>query len=199
MADSNYGYRFLLVGLIVATNGFFRAAEVSILRSRRARLQQLEEEGDSGARAALELLDIPGRLLSVGQIGVTICSLGLGWAGEESIHRLALEMFHPMITPVTEKVFGFIALCFSFALMTYMHVVLGEVVPKNIGIETADRLAVLVSPILLFCARVASPLVTLIERSSTGISRGLGLKGELESGGHSVEELKFIVSTSRHE
>jgi putative hemolysin len=73
------------------------------------------------------------------------------------------------------------------------------VVPKNIAIETADRFAVLVAPILLVFGRVAGPLVTIIERSSIRISRKLGLKGEGESGGHTVEELKFIVALSEEE
>jgi CBS domain containing-hemolysin-like protein len=79
--------------------------------------------------------------------------------------------------------------------------VIGEVVPKNIAIETADRFAVLVAPILLVFGRIAGPLVTIIERSSKRISRQLGLRGEGEggSGGHTVEELKFIVSLSEEE
>jgi putative hemolysin len=197
MADSNYGFRFLLVALIVAANGFFAAAEVSLLSSRRSRLQQLADDGDLGARAALELLSNPQRLLSVVQVAVTLCSLALGWVGEETFHQLFISWFQPLITPITEKIFTVLAFILSFAIMTYMHVVLGEVVPKNLAIETADRFAVLVAPILLVFGRLTSPLVNIIERSSTRISHKLGLKGDSESAGHSVEELKFIVSSSR--
>jgi len=199
MADSSYGYRFLLVGMIVATNGFFAAAEASLLSARKSRIQQLADEGDTGAKAALQLLENPERLLSVVQVGVTLASLGLGWAGEETIHQLLMEWLQPLIVPWTEKVIPILALVISFGVMTYMHVVIGEVVPKNIAIETADRFAVLVAPILLVFGRIAGPLVTIIERSSKRISRKLGLKGESESGGHSVEELKFIVSLSEEE
>jgi CBS domain containing-hemolysin-like protein len=199
MPEYNYGYRFLLVAFIVGMNGFFAAAEVSLLSSRRSRLQQLADDGDGGAKAALELLDNPGRLLSVGQIGVTLCSLGLGWAGEETIHSLFVGLLQPLIGALTERVVDIISVVFAFALMTYMHVVIGEVVPKNIGIETADRFAVLVAPILVFMGKLASPLVKVIDGSSMRISRMLGLKGEIESGGHSVEELKFIIASSRKE
>ena len=199
MADSSYGYRFLLVGLIVATNGFFAAAEASLLSARKSRIQQLADEGDTGAKAALQLLENPERLLSVVQVGVTLASLGLGWAGEETIHQLLLSWMKPLIVPWTENIVPVVALVISFGLMTYMHVVIGEVVPKNIAIETADRFAVLVAPILLVFGRLAGPLVTIIERSSKRISRKLGLKGEGEGGGHSVEELKFIVSLSEEE
>jgi putative hemolysin len=199
MADSSYGYRFLLVGLIVATNGFFAAAEASLLSARKSRIQQLADEGDTGAKAALQLLENPERLLSVVQVGVTLASLGLGWAGEETIHQLLLGWMQPLIVPWTANVIPVVALVLSFGLMTYMHVVIGEVVPKNIAIETADRFAVLVAPILLVFGRIAGPLVTIIERSSKRISRKLGLKGESEGGGHTVEELKFIVSLSEEE
>jgi putative hemolysin len=200
MADSSYGYRFLLVGLIVAANAFFAAAETSLLSSRKSRLKQLADEGDSGAKAALHLLEYPERLLSVTQVGVTLASLGLGWAGEETIHQLLMGWMQPLMMPLTEKVIPIFALVLSFALMTYMHVVIGEVVPKNIAIETADRFAVLVAPILLVFGRLAGPLVSIIERSSKYISRQLGLKGEGEAGGgHSVEELKFVVSMSQQE
>lgn len=199
MADSSYGYRFLLVGLIVGANAFFAAAETSLLSSRKSRLKQLADEGDSGAKAALHLLEYPERLLSVTQVGVTLASLGLGWAGEETIHQILMGWMQPLMMPLTEKVIPVIALVLSFALMTYMHVVIGEVVPKNIAIETADRFAVLVAPILLVFGRIAGPLVSIIERSSKRISLQLGLKGEGEGGGHSVEELKFIVSMSESE
>ena len=201
MADSSYGYRFLLVGLIVATNGFFAAAEASLLSARKSRIQQLADEGDTGAKAALQLLDNPERLLSVVQVGVTLASLGLGWAGEETIHQLLMSWMQPLIVPWTANVIPIVALILSFTLMTYMHVVIGEVVPKNIAIETADRFAVLVAPILLVFGRIAGPLVTIIERSSKRISSQLGLRGEGEGvgGGHTVEELKFIVSLSEEE
>jgi CBS domain containing-hemolysin-like protein len=113
MADSSYGYRFLLVGLIVAANAFFAAAETSLLSSRKSRLKQLADEGDSGAKAALHLLEYPERLLSVTQVGVTLASLGLGWAGEETIHQILMGWMQPLMMPLTEKVIPIIALVFS--------------------------------------------------------------------------------------
>ena len=199
MADSSYGYRFLLVALIVAANAFFAAAETSLLSCRKSRLQQLADEGDSGAKAALHLLEYPERLLSVTQVGVTLASLGLGWAGEETFHQLILAWMAPLVVPWTAQLIPIIAIILSFGLMTYLHVVIGEVVPKNIAIETADRFAVLVAPILMVFARLARPLVVIIERSSNRISRKLGLRGGGDSGGHSVEELKFVVSLSHDE
>lgn len=199
MTDGNYGYRFLVLAFIVALNGFFAAAEAALLSVRRSRLQSLADDGDVGARAALSLLENPGRLLSVTQVGVTLTSLGLGWAGEETLFTLLQSWLHPLVTPATEPIFHGVAFAIAFAMMTYFHVVLGEVVPKNIAIDAADRFAVLVAPILLVFSRIMSPLVSLIERSAAWISARLGVKGESVGGGLSVEELKFVVSASRTE
>src|SRR5690349_17229087 len=101
MNESYFGLRLLLVVLIVAVNGFFAAAEVSLISVRQSRLRQMGEEGQAGARAALSLLANPERLLSVTQVGVTLASLGLGWAGEDTLYQLILRLVHPVITPVS--------------------------------------------------------------------------------------------------
>src|ERR1041384_8251264 len=95
--------RFTLLLAIVALNGFFAAAEVALVSVRRSRLAELAAQGNVSARAALELLANPERLLSVTQVGVTLASLGLGWAGEETLHQLLIGLFHPVTTPLTEK------------------------------------------------------------------------------------------------
>jgi CBS domain containing-hemolysin-like protein len=195
--DIDPGYRFLLVFLILALNAFFAGAEVSLLSVRQSRLKQMASEGVVGAQAALSLLANPERLLSVVQVGVTIASLGLGWAGEDTVFALLAGQLRPLMTPETEAWLHGAAFAVSFLLITYAHVVLGEVVPKNLSIEHADRLAVLVaSPLLLFY-RVSGPFVTVIERSAALVSRAIGLKGEATGAGHTPEELKFIVASSR--
>jgi len=89
--------------------------------------------------------------------------------------------------------------CFfaAFLVMTYCHVVIGEVIPKNLAINKADRLAVTVAPALLVFTRIAGPFVTLIERSSAAATRWMGLRKKSRGGGHSAEELRLIVSSSR--
>src|SRR6185437_16995160 len=90
--------------LILITNGFFAAAEVSLVSVRQSRLRELAEEGQAGAQAALSLLANPERLLSVTQIGVTLASLGLGWAGEDTLYSMIVALFQPVLTPVTANV-----------------------------------------------------------------------------------------------
>ena len=87
----------------------------------------------------------------------------------------------------------------AFLLISYAHIVFGEVVPKNLAIENADRLAVLVAPALLVFSRLSAPFIFFAEASAAAISRWIGLRGGHGGGGHSAEELKFIVSSSRRE
>lgn len=192
-------YRFVLVALIIVTNGFFAAAEVALLSTRKSRLRQLAEGGNVGAQSALNLLNNPERLLSVVQVGVTLASLALGWVGEDTIFQVLADLFAPLINPQTERIFHWAALTLSFLLMSFLHVVIGEVVPKNLAIEKSDRLAIIVSPVLLVFYRICEPFVLAIERSATAISRLIGLSGEQHGAGHTAEELKYVIAASRRE
>ena len=197
MNSSHYAARLGLLGLIIAINAFFAASEVALLSVRDSRLRHLAEEGNAGAKMALALLAQPEKLLSVTQIGVTLASLGLGWAGEDTLYQMLLALFHFALTPATATILH--AGCFiaAFVLMTYFHVVVGEVVPKNLAIDKADRLAVIVAPVLMLFYRTTSVFVTVIESSARGLTHLLGGRGGHRGGGHSAEELKLIVSSSR--
>ncbi len=196
MTDSPF--RILLVILLIAVNGYFAGAEVSLLSVRHSRLRQMAEEGHAGAQAALSLLANPGRLLSVTQVGVTLASLGLGWAGEDTIYHLLVSMFQPITTGGTERYLHGLSFILSFLIISYFHVVVGEVLPKNLAIAKADRVAVLVAPALLVFYRISIAFVVVIERSASMLMRALKIQGGgVHGGGHSAEELKLIVSSSR--
>jgi len=111
--------RLLLVALLIALNGFFAGAEVSLLSVRSSRLREMADEGVAGAQAALNLLANPGRLLSVTQVGVTLTSLGLGWAGEETIYELLLRILQPALTPATSHFLHGLAFVLSFLVISY--------------------------------------------------------------------------------
>src|ERR1700676_3149194 len=91
--------RFIILIVVLLVNGFFAAAEVALVSVRKSRLRALAAEGQVGAQAALNLLSNPARLLSVTQVGVTLASLGLGWAGENSVCSVFLSIFQPWMTP----------------------------------------------------------------------------------------------------
>jgi len=194
--------RLILLAAIVALNGFFAAAEVALVSVRASRLKELAEQGNVAARAALGLLANPGRLLSTTQVGVTLASLGLGWAGEDAVYRVLLGWIQPWLPPnpqpwATAWLHG-LSFAAAFLLISLVHVVVGEVVPKNLALEKADRLALLVAPPLLAFRRISAPFVFVIEQVSEALSHALGLHGGHAAGGHSSEELKFIIQSSHH-
>jgi len=197
--DLTLGYRFLLVSLIIAVNAFFSAAEVALLSVRQSRLRQLAAEGQTGAHAALHLLENPERLLSVVQLGLTLASLALGAIGEQGIENYLEHAFSAHKGTYLWPIYQALAFAVSYLSISYIHVVIGEVVPKNLAIDKADRLAVAVAPVLLVFYRISGPFVSVIERSALWVSRMLGLKGGSQHGGHPVEELKHMVAAShRH-
>lgn len=195
--------RLILLAAIVALNAFFAGAEVALVSVRKSRLKELAEEGNASARAALGLLENPGRLLSTTQFGVTLASLGLGWAGEGTVHGLlvgAISPFLPQPLDATlETWLHGASFTVAFLLISYVHVVIGEVVPKNLALEKADRLALLVASPLLAFRRVSAPFVYVLEQASALVSKLVGLRGDHHGGGHSAEELRFIIESSRHE
>lgn len=194
--DLGVGYQIMLVVVMLAVNGFFAAAETALISVRPSRLHELAERGELGAHAALNLLTNVERMLSVGQVGLTLTSLILGWLGEVVLVDWitgGMESALPMVGLLLLK--G-VAFAVAFLAMTFLHVVIGEVVPKNFAIEKADRVAVLVSPPLLVFYKMSLPLVYVIERASSILSRWLGIKEARLHGAHSAEELKLIVASS---
>ena len=196
--DLYLGYRLLLLLLIIAANAFFSAVEVALLSVRPSRLRQMKEDGVPGAQTALELLENPERMLSAGQFGITIASLGLGWAGESTVHGLLNSLLAGRTPWIPEYILHGVSFAISFLGISYIHVVVGEVVPKNIAIEKAERLSALLAPPLLVFIRISGPFITFIERSSAYCSRLLGAHSDAHAPGtHNPEELKYILASSR--
>ena len=192
--------RLTVLLLILVTNGFFAAAEVALVSVRQSRLRELAASGHPGAQSALNLLANPGRLLSVTQIGVTLASLGVGWAGEDTLYQILRSILDPLQLHAPHQLIHGVAFALAFLLISYCHVILGEVVPKNLAIEKADRLAVVVAPALLLFYRLSQPFVFIVERSSALILRALGISsGGRFHGGHTAEELKYIIEAIRRE
>ncbi|HEY7209690.1 MAG TPA: hemolysin family protein [Bryobacteraceae bacterium] len=191
--------RLAVLALILATNGFFAAAEVALVSVRQSRIRELAAAGHAGAQAALNLLANPGRLLSVTQVGITLASLGVGWAGEDTLYRLLRGIIEPLQLDLPAPLLHGVAFAVAFLAISFCHVVIGEVVPKNLAIQKADRLAVMVAPALLVFYRLSQPFVYAIERASSIVLRALGVSGTHGRGGHSPEELKYIIQAIRSE
>jgi CBS domain containing-hemolysin-like protein len=197
MDDSYLAYRFLILILIVGFNAFFASAEMALISARRSRLRELAGGGNVGAQSALNLLARPERLLATIQVGVTLAGLGAGWAGEDTLYRALLALLQPVINPRTAALLHGASFVVAFLVLISLMVVLGEVVPKNLGIKKSERYAVAVAPLLLVFYRMSQPFISVLERASTAVSRLLGLGKEEHGAGHSLEELKLIASSVR--
>jgi putative hemolysin len=187
--------RVFAVLLLVAANAFFVAAEFALVSVRDTRIQQLIEAGRVGARTVRKLHERMDELLSAVQLGVTLASLGLGWVGEPTLASLLqLAMGggdHPTVLAHT------VAVVVAFILITYLHVVLGEVVPKSVALQRADRVALAVAAPMDFFMTVARPFLRVISASARFVLRRFGAHEVRSAVVHSLEELKLIVTASR--
>src|SRR6185503_9984490 len=151
-----------LIGVVflVATNGFFVASEFSLVSVRRARIEARAAAGSKNARAALRLLDNPTIFISAVQLGITLASLALGWIGEPTL----AAMFEPIASSIASEgragyVAHVVAIVIAFSLITFLHIVLGELMHKMIALERAEKLALFCSrPLELFARIFSAPL-----------------------------------------
>jgi putative hemolysin len=153
------GLRLLAVMVLVGVNGFFAAAEYSLIAVRVSHVRQLVEQGNARARVVLSLLGQLDRVVSGVQVGVTLCSLGLGALGEAAL----AQMFRPMLDWLPGSRAAVLAhgaaLALAFAMLTVLHVVLGELVPKTVSLERAGRAALIIArPFSLYLKPSVPPL-----------------------------------------
>jgi CBS domain containing-hemolysin-like protein len=179
----------LAIAALLLLNAFFVAAEYGLVTARRTRITELRDQGNRRARVVLRLTSNPNRFIAAMQLGVTITSLAIGAVGE--------PVFAHIFDPIPSTI---IAIVLAFLLITYLHVVVGELVPKGIALGHPETTALTVSgPVRTFFF-VFKPLIWVLEKSSDGALRLLGLEppGE-ERGVYSEAELKMLLSRSTQE
>lgn len=187
--------RIIAVLLLVALNAFFVAAEFALVSVRDTRLEQLIEQGRTGARSVRKLHQNLDEVLNAVQFGITIASLALGWVGEAALaHLLEPALRHVPYASVWAHT---IAIVIAFSVITYLHVILGEVVPKTLALQRAERVALAVAGPMDIFMRLASPALRIMTTSARVVLRLFGSHEIREGGVHSPEELKLIVTASR--
>ena len=157
--------RLVIVFLLVLGNAIFVAAEYALVTGRRSRLEERAERGGRGAKTALRLMDDPVRFISTVQVGITISAILLGAIGEPLLSGL-------MQPPLSNTV----AFLIAFVILTYLSVVLGELVPKAVALQKAEPIAIVLAIPLDWLARIAYPLVWLLQKSANGVLRVLRVK-----------------------
>jgi CBS domain containing-hemolysin-like protein len=168
------------------------------MTARRSRLEPLAEAGSKRARVSLEALEQVASLLATAQLGITLCSVGLGAVAEEALH----EMISPALLGrgLSEPLSRAIALGLALLIVAYLHVVIGEMIPKNLAIAGPQQAALLLAPALLFISRALRPVIRLMEGLAKAMVRALGIepKDELTSA-FTADEVQLIVAESHRE
>ena len=177
------------VAALILLNAYFVAAEYGLVTARRTRIQELAQKGDRRARAVLRIVADPPRFIAAMQLGVTATSLAIGALGEQVLAKV----FDPIFA-------SFLAFTFAFLIITFLHVVVGELVPKGVALEYSERTALAVSTPVRGFFVVFKPLIWVLQRSSEAILKALGLRppgGEVDV--YSEAELKMLLSRSTEE
>jgi len=191
--------QFVAVALLILTNAFFVAAEFALVSIRDTRIEQLLAAGVPGARAVRRLQRDLDDFLPAVQLGVTLCSLALGWIGEPLAANVALGWFDalPLTQPHARLYAHIAAVALGFAVITYFHVVVGELVPKSLALRRAEALAVAVAPPMLVFMTVVRPAVRTLKSSAAVILSGFDIQMTERAQVHSPEELKLIATAAQ--
>lgn len=185
----------VLVLLLIIITAFFVATEFAIVKIRPSKLDQLIKEGNKKAINAKEVVTNLDAYLSACQLGITITSLGLGWLGEPTVER-ALEPVFSLIH-VPESVESVISFIIAFSIVTFLHVVLGELAPKTIAIQKAEAVSLKFAGTLIIFNKVMYPFIWVLNHSANLFVNLFGYKSSnVHEDAHSEEELKIILSDS---
>ncbi|HEY8833840.1 MAG TPA: hemolysin family protein, partial [Gemmatimonadaceae bacterium] len=190
--------RLLAIILLVLLNAFFVGAEFALVRSRRTRLEAMTRSGDKLARFAVRASSNISRILSASQLGVTLASLGLGWVAESTVGDVFANMFEYMPFAIEMSVRLTLGATLAIIVVTYLHVVFGELTPKAAALNHPEALARWLAPPLLFFAWITTPFTYFLNKSSQVILRALGQeKAGSEEAVHSPEEIRLLVEQSQ--
>ena len=189
--------RLLAALFLVALNGFFVASEFAFVRVRSTAVDQMVEDGRSGAKTLQEALGSLDDYLAATQLGITVASLGLGWIGEPAVAAL-LEPILGAILP--ESAIHAVAVAVGFSVVTFLHVVFGELAPKTVAIAEAERLAILVAPPMKFFYYLFLPGLIVFNGTANAFTTLIGVPPASESEETlSEEEIRMVLSRATEE
>jgi CBS domain containing-hemolysin-like protein len=191
-------WRLALLMALVLANGFFVAAEFSIVTVRKTRIDQLIAEGHRTARAVRRAVSDPDSYIAATQLGITMASIGLGWVGEPALASMIYPALQSLPQVVAEATAHSIAVAIAFIIITALHITLGELAPKTIALERSEATAlIVVKPTEIFM-KIAWPFIRVLNGAGQAIVNMLGLRSR---GGHALvhseEELKMLVTASQ--
>ena len=185
----------LLVAVLIGLTGFFVATEFAIVKIRSSRIDQLVTEGKKGAAAAKKVTSHLDEYLSACQLGITVTAMGLGVLGEPTVERL----LHPIFIEfnLNQSLTHILSFGIAFIVMTYLHVVVGELAPKTFSIQKAEAVTLLFAPAIILFYKVMYPFIWVLNGSARLLVGLFGLKPASDHElAHSEEELRLLLSES---
>jgi CBS domain containing-hemolysin-like protein len=184
---------FLLV-LLIALTAFFVGAEFAVVKIRMSRIDQLIAEGNKKAIMAKKVASELDYYLSACQLGITVTALGLGALGKPAIEQLLYPVFN--LLNASPSVASVASYAIAFALVTFLHVVVGEMAPKTLAIQFAEKLTLLLAPPLYWFGKVMKPFIWALNGSAQVVLRLMGIKPVKHEQAYSEEELKIVMTQS---
>ncbi len=196
MAEFIPGLVWLVV--LLAANAFFVGAEFAVIAARRSQIEPLAEAGSRAAKTTLWAMEHATLMLATSQLGITVCSLLILNVSEPAIHHL-LE--YPLaLTPLSETAISGIAFAVALVLVTFLHVVLGEMVPKNLSFSVPERASLLLAPPLVLIGRIFKPIIRALNWTANSIVRACGVTPKDEAtSAYTLDEVANIVQLSTRE
>ncbi len=188
----------LLAVVLLAANAFFVGAEFALISARRSQIEPRAQEGSRLARTTLHAMENVSLVMAGAQLGITMCSLGLGAVGEPAVAHLLEPLFHDLGMP--DALLHPVAFAIALAVVVYLHVVLGEMVPKNIAIAGPEQAALVLGPPMMGVVTVLRPVVVLLNALANATLRLLRVEPRDEvSSAYTREEVAAMVEESRGE
>lgn len=185
----------VLIVVLIGLTAFFVAVEFAIVRVRSSRVDQLIAEGRKNALSVKQVTSNLDGYLSACQLGITITALALGWLGEPTVEKIMHPVFERLHVP--EAIVGVLSFIIAFVLITYLHVVVGELAPKTIAIRKAENVALITAKPLILFTKVMRPFIWALNGSANQLVRLMGIKPASEQEeAHSEEELQIIINES---
>ncbi len=190
-------FNLILIVLLLLSNGFFVASEFAMVKVRKTRIEQLVNEGNFNAKIALEALKDLDKFIAAVQLGVTISSIGLGWVGEGTLATI-IEPVFAFLPGISKSIATHtVSVSIAFALITFLHVVIGELIPKSIALEYTESTALVVARPMKFITTIFNPFIWLLNGFGNYLLNMMHIphshKGSLV---HSTEELDMLVNAS---
>ncbi|MEK4759743.1 hemolysin family protein [Viridibacillus sp. FSL E2-0187] len=184
----------IFITILIILTAFFVASEFAVIKVRMSRIDQLIEEGNKRAVAAKKVVSDLDYYLSACQLGITVTALGLGTLGEPTVEKLLHPVFDYLGIPAAMSTVASYAL--ALMIMTLLHVVLGELAPKTLAIQYAERLTLMLAPSLVAFGKIFFPLIWFMNGTSRALLRLFGVKPASHEQAHSEEELQIIMTQS---